>query len=74
MLKRLLLSELNTNISYLILVSCSALILFLLFYSFPMPERFATAVTAFIYIHFILSLLMVIKRSHALFQLEYHID
>lgn len=69
--RRELLREVNTNISYLIVISCIAITVFLLFYVLKPDGFFAQFVSTYIYVHFVLSLLMVIKRSHALFQKEY---
>lgn len=69
-LKMQLLREINANISYLILISIVSIVLFLLFYSIDIG-RVAAVVSSIVYTHFILTLLMVIKRSHALFKKEY---
>jgi len=69
-----LLSEINANISYLVLASCLAIVLFLTLYSFGYKSSFWSAIGIFLYAHFILTLLMVVKRSHALFQNEYKVD
>jgi len=69
--RRTLLGELNANISYLTLVSCLALISFFVFYAATCEEGAAPAFGVMLYSHFVLTLLMVIKRAHALFQKEY---
>lgn len=69
--RRMLLAELNANISYLTLVCCVSSSLVLIFYVWNLISGFAPALTAFLYSHFLLTLIMVIKRSHALFQREY---
>ncbi|MDI6028659.1 hypothetical protein QBK99_21005 [Corticibacterium sp. UT-5YL-CI-8] len=73
-LKKRLLSELNTNISYMVLFSIVSVILFVIFYSFEFAIAFRGPVTVFIYLHFVLTLMMVVKRSHALFQKEYDLE
>lgn len=70
-LRRTLLSQVNANISYLVLFCCAALVIFLLFYTLGDPYRISTPLTWTTYGHFLLTLLMVVKRSHALFQSEY---
>lgn len=69
--RRLLLKEMNANISYLILVSCLALVMFLIMFVVDQKIGLAAALSACLYSHFILTLLMIVKRSHALFQREY---
>lgn len=66
-----LLREVNTNISYLIILSCFAVTIFLIFYMTKTESKFASSISFFIYIHFLFTLLMVIKRAHALFSKEY---
>lgn len=70
-IRRRLLKQTNSNISYLILISTFSIMLFLLLYSMEYTGRIASAISWTIYIHFILTLLMVVKRSHALFRKEY---
>ena len=69
--RRTLLKELNSNISYLTLISCTGLSAVLMFYVFKITNGFGPAFSAFVYVHFILTFIMIIKRSHALFQKEY---
>jgi len=69
--RRTLLTELNSNISYLVLVCCVALFASLLFYVKKWEHGVAPAVMVFLYVHFILTLVMIVKRAHALFQKEY---
>ena len=69
--RRKLLSELNTNISYLTVVSSVALVIFLIFFVGEIKGSFGAAITTSVYCHFILTFLMVIKRAYALFQKEY---
>jgi hypothetical protein len=70
-LRRRLLSQVNANISYLVFFCCVALCAFLTFYAIGNPLHVAAPVAWFLYSHFILTLLMIVKRSHALFQSEY---
>jgi hypothetical protein len=69
--RNILLREVNTNISYLVLISFFALIIFLVFYTLKYIDGIFAAFSVFIYSHFLLTLLMIIKRSHAIFQGEY---
>lgn len=66
-----LLREINANISYTVFFSCAALFVFVSFYGIDYGARLSTSISVFIYVHFLLTLLMIIKRSHALFQREY---
>lgn len=66
-----LLKELNSNISYLILTSCIALFMALLFYVKDWKAGYAPSMMVFLYSHFLLVLVMIVKRAHALFQREY---
>ena len=70
-LKKRLLNEINSNISYLILISVGSILLFVFLYTSEKTGPFAAAVSWTIYIHFVLNLLMVVKRSHILFRKEY---
>lgn len=70
-LRRQLLEELNSNASYLILVCCVALVMCLSSYVFEIEWVLMSSVTIVIYSHFLLTMLMVVKRTHALFQREY---
>lgn len=69
--RRTLLGELNSNLSYLVLVSCISLIIFLLFFVFDVKLWAKSAATVAIYTHFVLTLMMSVKRAHTLFQMEY---
>ena len=66
-----LLKEANANISYLILVSCIGAIASLCLYISGAGDGWASATMSMIVAHFFLTLLMVIKRLHALFAKEY---
>jgi len=70
-LRRVLLAEINSNVSYLVLVSCAALAVFLTAYTWCFVDGLFPALSVFIYTHFLLTLLMVIKRMYAAFQKEY---
>jgi hypothetical protein len=69
--RKKLLIELNANLSYLILVCCVALVLSLLSFIRSFDNCVIPAVMVFLYAHFLLTLLMVVKRAHALFHKEY---
>lgn len=69
--RRTLLKELNANISYIVLVCCAALFAVLVFYVRDWKEGIWPALTIVLYSHFMLTLLMIVKRAHALFQKEY---
>jgi hypothetical protein len=69
--RRTLLTELNANISYLILVCCVSLVGSFLFYLNKWETDFAPSLILVLYLHFLLTLLMIVKRAHALFHKEY---
>ena len=69
--RRTLLKELNANVSYIVLVCCAALFAVLVFYVRDLKEGVWPALTIVLYSHFMLTLLMIVKRAHALFQKEY---
>ncbi|MCK0098383.1 hypothetical protein MWU38_03205 [Qipengyuania sp. S6317L1] len=71
---RKLISETNSNISYLIVLSAISVTLFLAASVFDESNQFESAFAVFLYSHFMLTLLMVIKRVHALFAKEYEQD
>jgi len=68
---RKLLREVNANVSYLILVSCSAVTVFLAFFAFNFSPRLETSALVLFYGHFLLTVAMVLKRSHEIFDSEY---
>lgn len=70
-IRRRLLEQLNSNISYLIIVCCITLVLVLSSYIRSTSNLVVAALTVVLYAHFILTMLMVVKRSHSLFQREY---
>ena len=69
--RQTLLAELNANLSYLILVCCIALFSALTFFVREWSAGLGPAVMTFLYVHFLFTLVMIVKRSHALFQSEY---
>jgi hydrogenase-4 membrane subunit HyfE len=71
--RRDLLKELNTNISYLTVVCCAFIVLLVLFYVLAIPDALELGIFCFVFSHFALTLFMVIKRAHALFQREYDV-
>ena len=69
--RRELLGELNANLSYMTLFSCAGLVAFLIFFVFDASPVVTAGVTCAVYAHFVLTLLMAVKRAHTLFQMEY---
>jgi len=67
----LLLKQLNSNISYLILLSVITVTVTLVLFFLKPPRVYGSALVVFFYIHFFLTLLMVIKRSSIVFSREY---
>lgn len=61
----------NYNVSYLILLSCVFLILFIALMIFNAPANLEGAVLTSAVSHFFLSLLMLVKRSHVAFSLQH---
>ncbi|MFG6516781.1 hypothetical protein ACGYLX_04915 [Sulfitobacter sp. 1A13496] len=68
---RVLLREVNANISYLILISCVSVTIFLVFVATPIPARIEAAGLVLLYSHFLLTVAMVLKRAHEIFDAEY---
>lgn len=66
-----LLREVNSNISYLILTSFTFVTIFFVLYVWNFSAPLESAILGFCYTHFALTLLMVIKRSHVVFDSEY---
>jgi hypothetical protein len=66
-----LLSELNSNLSYLTLFCCVALVEFFCFFVFKNTTPIAVGFFSATLFHFLTTLLMTIKRSHILFSKEY---
>ncbi len=71
MARQRLLGELNSNISYLIVVSVIALVSVFTFFVEEWRTGLAPAFLVLLYLHFLLTFIMIVKRSHALFQKEY---
>lgn len=72
--RNIILKESNANISYLILISCVAAFVSLILYVFQVECGWGPAISVLITSHFFLTLLMVVKRLHALFAKEYDED
>lgn len=70
-IRRTLLNELNNNISYLVLVCCISLIFSLIGYILKIKGAFPASISVVLYTHFLLTMLMIVKRAHALFRKEY---
>ncbi|MES1975082.1 MAG: hypothetical protein V4472_21700 [Pseudomonadota bacterium] len=69
--RQTLLGELNANLSYLVLVCCIALFAALIFFVREWNAGLGPAMMIFLYVHFLFTLVMIVKRSHVLFQSEY---
>lgn len=69
--RRQVLLELNSNISYLILFCTASLVAIMFFYLLRIENEFASFICIYIYSHFILTFVMIAKRSHYLFLKEY---
>ncbi|MFE3837894.1 hypothetical protein [Pseudogemmobacter sonorensis] len=65
------LKQLNSNISYLTLLSCVCATTVLAFLAFSLNGTLETVVSTFLYSHFAVSLAMVLKRFHIVFDDEY---
>lgn len=68
---RILLKEINSNVSYLIFVSCFSVSIFLMFFASSVLARFEASISIFLYVHFLLTAAMVLKRAHEVFDAEY---
>lgn len=66
------LKELNSNISYLTLLSCISASVVLAFLAFKLPNSVETFFSIFLYGHFLTSFAMVLKRFHIVFEDEYN--
>lgn len=64
-------SDVNCNISYVILLAWSALLIILALMVWCPSDRVTGAVLAFVVGHFFLTLTMLIKRSHVAFSVRY---
>lgn len=71
--RNLLIKEVNYNISYLILLSIISLFVFSAMYLFTACGSVAIFTSSAIYVHFSLTMIMVIKRTHSLFSREYEV-
>jgi hypothetical protein len=69
--RRLLIKELNDNISYLILLSVLYITIFLGAYIWGKQSSALSGVIAALYLHFLFTLLMVVKRASIVFSREY---
>ena len=67
------LSDVNANTSYLILISCVALIYFVIIGVVGAPPSVVSGSIGVICSHFFLSLLMLIRRTHVAFKLGYEL-
>lgn len=65
-----LIRDLNTNVAYLMVLSVFALALCCIFFIFDVPYIEQLLVGA-VYVHFTVTILIVVKRSYALFAYEY---
>ncbi len=70
-LRNSLIKELNTNISYLMILCCIFVVILMAFYSLKINYNIEVYVFIYMIIHFSLTIFMVIKRAHALFHVEY---
>ncbi|AGH48790.1 hypothetical protein G432_05315 [Sphingomonas sp. MM-1] len=61
----------NESLPALILVCCVALFAALIFFVKEWNSGFGPAATIFLYGNFLFTLIMIVKRSHVLFQSEY---
>ena len=66
------LKQLNSNISYLTLLSCISASFVLAFVAFEVSPRLETFLAVLLYGHFASSLAMVLKRFHIVFESEYN--
>jgi hypothetical protein len=73
-LRRLIIGEINSNISYLTLISCLVLVLSVIALAALLKSPIYSGVVCGLYLHFLLTLLMIIKRLHALFHREFSED
>lgn len=68
---KIILREINANISYLIFISFVSVSLFLTFFAFLFNTHLEAALTTFFSVHFLLTAGMVLKRAHEVFDSEY---
>jgi hypothetical protein len=72
--RRELIKETNSNISYLIFFSAFSVTVFIGAFAVRLTDKVEAPIAVFLYLHFMLTLLMIIKRVHALFDKEYDLD
>jgi len=70
-LRRTLLGQVNATLSYLNLVCVIAIAASLLMSVVGTETRTTVLILLIFYVHFLLTMMMVLKRAHALFQKEY---
>lgn len=70
-LRNELLRQINANVSYLILFSCISVCLSLGAHILKISSIYASSIIIVIIAHFMLTLLMVVKRAFIIFQKEY---
>lgn len=69
--RKSLIKELNGNISYLVLLSIVTVTITLLLFFVSGPRIFGSALASALYLHFFLTLMMVVKRANIVFSREY---
>lgn len=72
--RKLMIKELNDNVSYLILLSVVTVTITLTLFFSEAPRYFGSAIAIAFYLHFLLTILMVIKRASIVFSREYEAD
>ncbi|MDR6664280.1 hypothetical protein [Rhizobium sp. 1399] len=70
-MRKTLIKELNDNVSYLILLSVVTVTVTLILFFVGPPRLIGSALAAALYVHFLLTILMVIKRASIVFSREY---
>lgn len=69
-----LLKELNDNIAYLVLQSVFFVTFLLIIYVFSFYNKIVSSISIYLYCHYLLTLLMVVKRASIVFSREYDPD
>ncbi len=72
--RKLMIKELNDNVSYLILLSVVTVTITLALFFSSSPRYYGSALAITFYLHFLLTILMVIKRASIVFSREYEAD
>jgi hypothetical protein len=72
--RKRLVKDLNVNLSYLIVISTIALCICFLFIIFDFNRKIEDVVLITLAAHFVMTLLMAIKRVHVMFDGEYRYD